>query len=95
MRVITSELWRPLNYFLSLIPYVWVLTPVMFTGAILLSIIFKFPVGETTLSDKLSNSESYDKIPLKVFGYGIFAAGFICVWLLPSVFEALNAFGAI
>ncbi|MBQ5314146.1 MAG: hypothetical protein J6K30_08885 [Oscillospiraceae bacterium] len=95
MRVITSELWRPLNYFLSLIPYVWVLTPVMFTGAILLSIIFKFPVGETALSDKLSNSESYDKIPLKVFGYGIFAAGFICVWLLPSVFEALNAFGAI
>ena len=58
----------------------------MFTGAILLSIVFKFPVGETTLSDK---------IPLKVFGYGIFVIGFLAIWLLPSVIEAVNALGIV
>lgn len=94
-RVMTGPNWQPLNQFFAHIPYVWVLTPVMFTGAILLSIIFKFPVGTAALSDKLSDSEKYDKIPLKIFGYGIFVIGFLVIWLLPSIIEAVNALGIV
>lgn len=95
LRVATSENWVVVSHFLSLISYVYVLTPVMFTGAIFANIILKFPVGNMSLSDRLSDSEKYDKIPTKLFAYGIFLIGFVGIWLLPSLLEALNAFGVI
>ena len=82
-----------IDHFLNLVPYVYLLTPVMFTGAIFLNFILKLPAGEKTLADRLSTQDSYDKIPLKAFGYGIFVIGFIGLWLMPSLLEAANAFG--
>ncbi|MEG1781782.1 MAG: hypothetical protein RR253_00875 [Oscillospiraceae bacterium] len=93
--VATSDKRLLIDYFLSLISYVYVLTPVMFTGSIFANIILKMPLGEKTIADRLSTEDRYDKIPTKVFGYGIFIIGFLGAWFMPSLLEALNAFGVI
>jgi hypothetical protein len=95
IRIVTSEMWQPLAMFMANIPYVWVLTPVMFSGAVWGNIIFKFPLGNITLSDKLSDKNAYDKLPDKLFLYGIFVIGFIGLWLMPSLLELVNAIGII
>ena len=59
------------------------------------NIIFKFPLGNTTLSDKLSDENAYDKLPDKLFLYGIFIVGFIGLWFIPSLLELVNAIGII
>ena len=94
-RVVTSENWVYLRHFLRHIPYIRVITPVCFTGAILSNIIFKFPIKNGTVSDIISNGKEYDKIPDKVFLYGIFFVGFVCAWAVPSFLELINALGII
>lgn len=95
IRVATSESWQTLSKFMESIPYIAAMTPVMFTGSILGNIIFKFPVSSVSIADKISEEEKYDQFNDKLFLYGIFIIGFICAWLLPSVLEAINAFGII
>ena len=95
MKVITSSSWKPLADFMVNIPYVWITTPVLFTGSIIGNIIFKLPVGSGTLADRLSDKSRYDKIPDKVFLYGIFVIGFLGFWLAPRLLELMNAIGLI
>jgi len=95
IRIALAPRWRKLSDFIVLIPYVFDLVPVMFTGSIIANIILKLPLGNSTLADKISDGTKFDKIPLKLYAYIIFGAGFVCMWLLPSLFEAFNAFGII
>ncbi len=94
-RIITSPDWKPLSDFMANIPYVYIMTPVMFTGAIFSNIILKLPVAGHSLADKLSASKAYDKIPDKLYLYMIFVIGFLGLWLCPSALEWLNAMGII
>jgi len=59
---------------------------------VLANIILKLPVDNSTLADRLSDGGHYDRISDKVYLYGIFVIGFICIWTVPSVLEFLNAF---
>jgi hypothetical protein len=95
VQVITSPDWRPLADFMVNIPYVWITTPVLFTGSIIGNIVLKLPVGNGSLADRLSDKSQYDKIPDKVFLYGIFVIGFLGFWLAPSLLELINAIGVI
>ena len=95
VQVITSPDWRPLADFMVNIPYVWITTPVLFTGSIIGNIVLKLPVGNGSLADRLSDKSQYDKIPDKVFLYGIFVMGFLGFWLAPSLLELINAIGVI
>ncbi len=95
LKVITSPDWKPLLDFMVNIPYVYIMTPVMFSGAIFANIILKFPVSGQTVSDKLSCAKAYDKIPTKIYLYMIFVIGFIVLWLCPSALEWLNAMAII
>lgn len=81
--------------FLRLVPYCIQLIPAVFAACLIIGRLFKFPVKGVSLADRLSDGARYDKIPLKVFGYGIFAAGFGLCWLAPSALEWLNALSII
>ncbi len=94
LQVISSPTWTPLSDIMAKIPYIWITTPVLFTGSIFANIIFKFPLANGTLADKLSDSREYDKIPDKIFLYGIFTAGILVIWLVPSLIEFAIAMGA-
>lgn len=93
-RVATAPYWVGLDVLLGKIPFLFQLGPVMFSGAIFANIIFKFPLGRTTLSDRLASESEYDSLSDKTFLYLIFIAGFICMWLVPSVAEFVNAHNA-
>ena len=95
MRIAVQKKWMHLDYFIKNVPFVFQLAPVLFAGSVIANIALKFPVGETTVGDKLSTGGSYDKVNDKVYLYGIFVIGFICIWVLPSVLEFLNAFKVI
>ncbi len=95
IRIATSQSWQPLSKFLENIPYISVMTPVMFTGSILGNIIFKFPILNESLADKMSDEKKYSKLNEKCFLYAIFIIGFIGTWLVPSMLEAINALGII
>lgn len=84
--------WRPISYFLNLVPYLTQLVPVMFCGGIVCHLIFKFPVAGRPLADRLSG-DSGIKIKDKNFCILIFAVGFLGLWLVPSLAELLNAAG--
>ena len=86
---------RNISYFMSLVPYLIQLVPVMFTGSIMANLIFKLPFGNGSLADRLSDNTAYDKISDKLFLYGIFVIGFIGCWLMPSLLELINAIGMI
>lgn len=87
--------WQSLANFIVLIPYYNILAPVLFTGSVFGNIIFKTPVGNSSLADKLTDKTQYDKISDKVFLYGIFVIGFLGFWLAPSLLELINAMGII
>lgn len=91
----SSPAWKPLADFIVLLPYAHIWAPLMFSGAIFGNIIFKLPLGTSTLSDRLTDKDKYDKLPDKVFLYGIFVIGFIGLWLAPSLLELINAIGLI
>ena len=95
MRIAVQKNWMHLDYFIKNVPFVFQLAPVLFAGSVIANIALKFPIGETTVADKLSSGGSYDKVNDKVYLYGIFVIGFICIWVLPSVLEFLNAFEVI
>ncbi len=86
---------KNISHFIGLIPYSYALTPVMFTGALVANIIFKFPVGNIVFADKISSSKDFDKISDKLCIYGVFLIGFIGLWLCPSILEWLNTIGVI
>ena len=90
-RVATAPYWVALDVLLGKVPFLFQLAPVMFSGAIFANIIFKFPFGSTTFSDKLTADVEYDKISDKAFLYMIFIFGFICMWLVPSLAEFASA----
>ncbi|MBE6877967.1 MAG: hypothetical protein E7488_02230 [Ruminococcaceae bacterium] len=92
MRIATQKHWMHLDNFLKNVPFVFQLAPVLFTGSVLANIILKLPVDNSTLADRLSDGGHYDRISDKVYLYGIFVIGFICIWTVPSVLEFLNAF---
>ncbi|MEG1558202.1 MAG: hypothetical protein RR234_07535 [Christensenella sp.] len=93
----TSKSRQSIVYFLNLIPYLDMLMPVMYTGSIYANIILKMPLGEKTIADRLSagGADGCDKITTKTLWYTIFAIGFLGAWLMPSILEALTAFGVI
>lgn len=89
--------WVLLSTFLEKIPYVWVLTPVLFCGAILANLIFKLPLPDGTPAERLCadrgrHAAASDRLSLRFYGYLRFGVGFVLVWLVPAVLEALNAF---
>ena len=86
---------QPVRYFMGLVPYLVQLVPVMFVGSILGNLIFKLPVGNGSLADKLSEKTAYDDFSDKLFLYGVFGVGFIGFWLMPSLLELINAIGII
>ena len=94
-RVAFAPAWQTMDNFIGLIPYITVIAPVMLVGAIVINIIFKFPVGEKSLADRLSTAEVYDGIPTKVYLYIIFIVGIFGCVFMPALLEWLNAFAII
>ncbi len=92
MRIAVEKSWRHMDRYLKNIPFVFQLAPVMFAGSVLANIILKFPLANTTVSDRLSDGSRYDRISDKAYLYAIFVIGFICLWAVPSILEFLNAF---
>lgn len=86
-----GENWQLLSTLLAKIPYVWVLTPVLFCGGILVNLIFKLPLAGGSPADRLCTENRFDPFSLRVYRWGIFALGFGCVFLLPVLLEAVNA----
>ncbi len=84
-----------LGYFFSLIPFFKEIVSLCFCAALFVNIIFKFPLKNGTLADSISNTALYDKFSYKTVGYIIFIIAFFCFWLVPSVFEYLNAFNIV
>ena len=84
-----------ISYFMGLVPYLVQLVPVMFVGSVLGNIIFKLPIGNGSLADRLSEKTAYDNFSDKLFLYGIFTVGFVGFWLMPSLLELINAIGII
>ncbi len=90
-----GESWKLLSNFLEHIPYVWVMTPVLFCGAILAQLLFKIPFSGGTPAQRLTRAADDDTFSLWG-GCGLrFALGFGCCWLLPVLAEALTAYGVI
>ena len=87
--------WQSISHFMGIVPYLVQLVPVMFAGSILGNIIFKLPVGNSSLADRMSDKNAYDNLNDKLFLYGIFIIGFIGLWLMPSLLELVNAIGII
>ena len=92
---VMGENWQSIGYFMSLVPYLVRLVPVMFVGSIVANLVFKLPFGNGSLADKLADNTAYDNFNDKLFLYGIFAAGCVGCWLMPSLLELINAIGII
>ena len=86
-----GQSWKDVAFFLGNIPNIYTLASVAFSAAIFANIILKFPVNSTTISNKISDGKYFDQLNYKLIGYLIFLVGFIGFWVLPSVFEMLNA----
>lgn len=95
IRVTTSSAWVQLDHFVGLIPYIYEVSLVMLTGAMLANIIFKIPYKSDTVCNVLSQGSTYDKLSTKQWGYAIFGIGFVLAWLIPVVAEMLNALSVI
>ena len=90
-----GESWKMLSNFLEHIPYVWVMTPVLFCGAILAQLLFKLPFSGGTPAQRLTRAANEDAPSLWLCCGLRFALGFGCCWLLPILVEALTAYGVI
>ncbi len=87
---------RTVSYFINLIPYLVDIVPICFIAALIVNIVFKYPLASgETLSDRLSDSAQYDSFSYRTAGYSIFIVGFVGFWLFVSIFEYLNAFNLI
>ncbi len=92
----TTGLWRSISELLLLrIPYFTNLVAVILSAALFANVIFKFPLKNTSVSDKITNVQLYDKFTYKQALYVIFAIGFVCSWFLPTLLELLNAIAII
>ncbi len=92
---VAGENWQYISHFMGLVPYLVQLVPVMFTGSVVGNLIFKLPIGDSSLADRLSDKMAYDNFSDKLFLYGIFIIGFLGFWLAPSLLELINAVGLI
>jgi hypothetical protein len=84
-----------ISHFLNLIPYMYTVTLVMFTGGLLLNIILKLPLKSVSLADRISPKEFYNRLSLKNMLYIQVAIGFFAFWLIPSILEYINRLGII
>lgn len=87
--------WLPFYKILSLIPYIYQLSLVMFIGSIAANIIFKFPFKDDTLCNRLSKNTAFDKLSDTKWLYAVFIIGFVLMWFIPVLGEMLNAIGVI
>lgn len=90
-----GENWKMVSNFLEHIPYVWVLTPVLFCGAILAQLLFKLPLSGGTPAQRLGRAADTAEPSLWICGVMRFALGLGCCWLIPVLVEALTAYGVI
>ncbi len=88
-----AEMWNPVSMFLALVPNLAHFAPLAFTGATLAHLIFKAPLAKHSLAGTLCEKQKFNAVPLRAIGYSLFAIGFMGFWLVPSLFEHLNAFG--
>ncbi len=77
------------------IPFFYDIIPLILTASLFANLIFKFPIKDTSLSDKISNPKEFDNFSYKTALYSIFIIGFIGFWLIPSILEYLNALSII
>ncbi len=87
-----SEIVSLSSLVFSRIPFYDNIVPVILTAALFLNVIFKLPINNISLSDRITNLELYDKFSYKTVMYTIFFIGFICFWFVPVFLECLNSF---
>lgn len=95
INVTASPGWFELYKVLDLIPYLYELSLIMFTGAIAANIIFKFPFKGETLCNRLAKNTVYDKLSDVQWLYAEFLIGFGAIWFVPVLGEMFNAIGVI
>ncbi len=102
---------RALDHFITLIPYSTEIISLCFAAALLVNVLFKFRTSKGSIADllvtsgnntktdgmnvSLSKLGQFDRFSYRIAGYAIFLIGFLCFWLLPSIFEYLNAFNVV
>ncbi len=91
----TAPSLQPVGYFIALVPELLQIVPLCLSASLLVNMAFKLPVQGMSVGDKLSDGEEYDKISHRLVGYTIFIVGLGLCWLVPSVFEYLNAFNIV
>ncbi len=90
-----SNPWQNASYFISLIPNLNYIIPIAFYAVLACTLVFKFPVKNSSLANIISDESKFDQIPFKILFYANFVVGFGAFWLLPVFFEYINAIGII
>ena len=87
-----SEQPRTNTIYFNLVPYLAQLAPVAFAAPLLAGLVGKLPVKGLCLADRLDRRPAPVQ-PLWLWVYGLFAACWGCVWLVPSLFGWCKTLG--
>lgn len=86
---------NPVSFYFELIPHMNQLIPVLFYAPLLAAILFQFPVGNTSLGDKLSNNWSQQELNhsqgKSYLIWGCWATCIILIWLGSLILTIIAA----